>query len=30
MFKAATRKLFEKKYYFGVVYEDGSIHPYWV
>ena len=30
MFKAATRKLFEKKYYFGVVYEDGSIHPYWI
>lgn len=29
MFKAATRKLFEKKYYFGVVYEDGSLHPYW-
>ena len=30
MFKAATRKLFENKYYFGVVYEDGSIHPYWI
>lgn len=30
MFKAATRKLFEKKYYFGVIYEDGSLHPYWV
>ena len=30
MFKAATRKLFEHKYYFGVVYEDGSIHPYWI
>ena len=30
MFKAATRKFFEKPYYFGVVYEDGSIHPYWV
>ena len=30
MFKAATRKLFEKKYYFGVVYEDGSLHPYWI
>ena len=30
MFKAATRKLFEKPYYFGVVYEDGSIHPYWI
>jgi molybdenum cofactor biosynthesis enzyme MoaA len=30
MLKAATRKLFEGKYYFGVVYEDGSIHPYWV
>jgi len=29
MFKAATRKLFEKKYHFGVVYEDGSLHPYW-
>jgi len=29
MFKAATRKLFEKKYYFGVIYEDGSLHPYW-
>ena len=30
MFKAATRKFFEKPYYFGVVYEDGSIHPYWI
>ena len=30
MFKAATRKLFENKYFFGVVYEDGSIHPYWI
>lgn len=30
LFKATTRKLFEKKYYFGVVYEDGSIHPYWI
>lgn len=30
MFKAATRKLFEKKYAFGVVYEDGSLHPYWI
>lgn len=30
MFKAATRKMFEKPYHFGVVYEDGSIHPYWV
>lgn len=30
MFKAATRKLFENKYYFGVVYENGSIHPYWI
>ena len=30
MFKAATRKLFENKYYFGVIYEDGSIHPYWI
>lgn len=29
-FKAATRKFFEKPYYFGVVYEDGSIHPYWI
>ena len=30
MAKAATRKLFEKKYWFGVVYEDGSVHPYWI
>lgn len=30
MVKAATRKLFEKKYWFGVVYEDGSLHPYWI
>ena len=30
MFKTATRKLFENKYYFGVIYEDGSIHPYWI
>ena len=29
MFKAATRKFFENKYYFGVIYEDGSLHPYW-
>ena len=30
MFKATTRKLFENKYFFGVIYEDGSIHPYWI
>lgn len=29
-FKAATRALFAKKYNFGVVYEDGSLHPYWI
>ena len=29
-FKAATRSIFSRDYYFGVIYEDGSIHPYWV
>lgn len=29
-FKAATRALFANKYSFGVVYEDGSLHPYWI
>lgn len=29
-FKAATRALFAKKYSFGVIYEDGSLHPYWI
>ena len=29
-FKAATRPLFAKKYSFGVIYEDGSLHPYWI
>jgi len=28
--KAATRNIFGKEYYFGVVYEDGSLHPYWI
>ena len=30
MFKASTRSFFAKKYNFGVVYEDGSLHPYWI
>lgn len=29
-FKAATRALFAKDYRFGVIYEDGSLHPYWI
>lgn len=30
MFKSATRHFLSKGYYFGVVYEDGSVHPYFV
>lgn len=29
IFKIATRHLFSKPYAFGVVYEDGSLQPYW-
>lgn len=27
--KICTRNIIPKKHFFGVVYEDGSIHPYW-
>lgn len=30
MIKSMTRPLFSKKHFFGVIYEDGSIYPYWL
>lgn len=29
LIKICTRNIFKKKYTFGVIYEDGSLHPYW-
>ena len=30
MIKSFTRPLFSKKHFFGVIYEDGKIYPYWL
>ena len=30
LIKTLTRPLFSKKHFFGVIYEDGKIYPYWL